>query len=150
MRSVFGELDDVQVVELSERWSLVLLDSQWIGHEAGYLTDDVVDRLAIELDLIENDVVLCLQHQPRSPCPQPDRGLRDGDRLLQVLLSGHANLEFEVEHEGIAFLGAPSTPGQLRHGGDPHYTDIDAPPAAQLVELRDDGRAERRIVVTGD
>jgi 3',5'-cyclic-AMP phosphodiesterase len=155
MRAVFGEVDEVRVVELSERWSLVLLNSQWVGHEAGYVTDSVLDRLASDLDRVENHVLLCLHHPPLSPCPQPDCGLRDSDRLLEVLhggpvravLSGHVHQDFEFAHEGITFLGAPSTFGQLRHGGDPHYTDTDAPPAAQLVELRDDGHTARRVVI---
>jgi Icc protein len=158
MRAVFGELDDVRVVELSARWSLVLLNSHWIGHEAGYVTDGVLDRLASDLDRVETDVVLCLHHPPLSPCPQPDCGLRDSDRLLEVLrggpvrvvLSGHVHQDFEVDREGITFLGAPSTFGQLRHGGDPHYTDTDEPPAARLIELQDNGHAAHRVVIASD
>jgi 3',5'-cyclic-AMP phosphodiesterase len=120
MRAVFGEVDEVRVVELSERWSLVLLNSQWVGHEAGYVTDSVLDRLASDLDRVENHVLLCLHHPPLSPCPQPDCGLRDSDRLLEVLhggpvravLSGHVHQDYEFAHEGITFLGAPSTFGQ--------------------------------------
>jgi Icc protein len=158
MRAVFGELDDVRVVELSERWSLVLLNSQWAGHEAGYVTDRVLDRLARDLDRVEGDAVLCLHHPPLSPCPEPDCGLRDTDRLLEVLrggpvrvvLSGHVHQDFEFVREGITFLGAPSTLGQLRHGGDPHFTDTDEPPAAQVVELHDNGGAARRLVIASD
>jgi Icc protein len=158
MRAVFGELDDVRVVELAERWSLILLNSQWVGHEGGYVPDRVLDRLARDLDRLDRDAVLCLHHPPLSPCPEPDCGLRDSDRLLEVLrggpvrvvLSGHVHQDFEVVHDGITFLGAPSTLGQLRHGGDPHFTDTDEPPAAQVVELHDNGRAASRVVIASD
>jgi 3',5'-cyclic-AMP phosphodiesterase len=158
MGAVFGGADQLRVVELSARWSLALLNSQWIGHEAGWVTDRVLDRLERDLDRVETHVVLCVHHPPLSPCPQPDCGLRDGDRLLEVLrggpvrvvLSGHVHQQFNVGYEGITFLGSPSTLGELRHGGDPHYTDTSAPPAAQLVELHDDGHVSRRLVVAAD
>jgi 3',5'-cyclic-AMP phosphodiesterase len=157
MRAVFGDVDDVRVVTLSERWSLVLLNSQWVGHEGGYVTDGVLDRLSRDLDPVQADVVLCLHHPPLSPCPQPDCGLRDRDRLLEVLrgspvrvvLSGHVHRDFEVEYEGIMFLGAPSTLGQLLHGGDPHYNDTDELPAGRLVELHDSGQVAHRLVSAG-
>jgi 3',5'-cyclic-AMP phosphodiesterase len=154
MGAVFGEVDQVRVVELSGRWSLVLLNSRWIGHVAGYVTDAVLERLDSVLDRVETNAVLCVHHPPLSPCPQPDCGLSDSDCLLEVLrggsvrvvLSGHVHQEFENEHEGITFLGAPSTLAQVRHVVDPHYTDTDAPPAAQLIELHDNGQAKRRFV----
>jgi Icc protein len=158
MRSVFGVLDDVRVVELSTRWSLVLLNSQWIGHEAGCISESVLERLDRDLNRVETHIVLCLHHPPLSPCPKLDCGLRDRDRLLELLrdssvrvvLSGHVHQHFEVEHEGIAFFGAPSTLGQLRHGGEPHYTDTAEPPAAQLVEVHDDGHAACQVVNAAD
>ena len=158
MRAVFSQVEAVRVVELSERWLLVLLNSQWIGHEAGYVTDSVLERLKSDLDRVETHALLCLHHPPLSPCPRSDCGLRDSDRLLEVLrggpvrvvLSGHVHQHFEVRRGGITFLGAPSTLVQVRHGDDPHYTDTDAPPAAQLIELHDDGHATRRFVIAAD
>jgi Icc protein len=154
MRSVFGPIEDVRMVELSARWSLVLLNSQWDGHEAGQVGDEVLDRLASTLDRVGTDVVLCLHHPPRSPCSLAECGLRDSRRLLEVVrggpvrvvLSGHVHRHFGFVDEGITFLGAPSTLGQLHHGGDPHYTDTDEPPGGQVIELHDDGQITRRVV----
>jgi len=157
MGAVFGEIEDVRVVDLSARWSLVLVNSQWIGHEAGYLGDEVLIRLASALDGAGSDVVVCLHHPPLSPCPRPDCGLRDSGRLLDVLrggpvrvvLSGHVHQPFHVVRGGITFLGAPSTLGQLRHGGDPHYTDTEEPPGGRLIELHDDGHLAHHVVLAG-
>ena len=132
-------------------------NTQWIGHEAGWVTDRTLARLRSGLDGVETHVVLCLHHPPLSPCPQPSCGLIGGDRLLRVLrggpvrvvLSGHVHQQFEAVDEGIKLLGAPSTFSQLRHGGDPHYTDTGEPPGAQLLELHDDGDTDHRTVVAG-
>ena len=156
MGGVFGEVEDWRLVELSEHWTLGLLNSQWSGHEAGRITDRTLARLRADLDGIETHVVLCLHHPPLSPCPQPDCGLVDGDRLLQALrgtpvrlvLSGHVHRHFEANQGSIKLLGAPSTFTQLRHGGDPHYTDTGEAPAALLVDLHDDGETDHRIVIS--
>ena len=155
MRSVFGETPPLRLVDLSPRWTAALLNSQWLGHDAGLIPDVLLDRLRSELDRVASHVVLCLHHPPLSPCSQPDCGLIDGDRLVdtlcggpvRVVLSGHVHQHFATTTEGIVFIGAPSTLNQLRHGGDPHYTDTDEPPNALLLELFDDGSVEYRTVV---
>ena len=58
----------------------------------------------------------------------------------------HEAYQFDTLHEGVRFVGAASTFRQLRHGGDPHYTDTLEPPAAQLFELFDDGEVKCRVV----
>jgi Icc protein len=154
MGRVLGAVEDVRAVRLSDSWSIVLLDSQWVGHDGGHVTDDALRTLAASLAQLDTHAVLCLHHPPLSPCPQPDCGLHDAARLLAVLegspvrvvLSGHVHQVFEVRRNGITFFGAPSTVAQLRHGGDPHYNDTGDPPAAQVVELHEDGRATRHIV----
>jgi Icc protein len=156
MAGVFGEVEDWRLVELSEHWTLGLLNTQWIGHEAGYVTDDTLARLRSALDREEAHVVLGLHHPPLSPCPQAACGLIGGDRLLRVLqggpvrvvLSGHVHQHFEATFEGIMFLGAPSTFSQLRHGGNPHDTDTGEPPGAQLLELHDDGDIDHHVVIS--
>jgi Icc protein len=158
MRAVLGEIEEFPLVDLSDHWSLGLLNSQRIGHDAGYVTDSTLDRLWTDLDRIDGHVVLCLHHPPLSPCTEPDCGLSDSDRLLRVLrgsavrvvLSGHVHQAFDTACDGIRFLGAPSTFRQLRHGGDPHYSDTGERPAARLLELHDDGGVEHRAIVAGD
>ena len=157
MHTVFGELPDLRIVELSDRWVLALVNSQWIGQEAGRIDDGTLVRLRSSLDRIDAHVILCLHHPPLSPCPQPECTLTDSDSLLGVLrggpvkavLSGHLHQHFEARDDGIRFLGAPSTLNQLCHGGSPHYTDTGEPPSAQLLDLHDDGTLDHRIVTTG-
>jgi 3',5'-cyclic-AMP phosphodiesterase len=155
MTAVFGESEDWRLVELSEHWALGLLNTQWIGHEAGYVPDDTLAQLRSSLGRVQKHVVLAMHHPPLSPCPQQDCGLVDSDRLLRVLrggpvrlvLSGHVHQHFEASDAGITFLGAPSTSSQLRHGGDPHYTDTGEPPGALVVDLHDVGGIDHHIVM---
>jgi len=154
MAEVFGDVDDVRLVGLSERWALALVNSQWVGREAGRIDGGTLDRLGNALDRVDANVVLCLHHPPLSPCPEPDCTLVDRDPLLELLrggpvkvvLSGHLHRHFQARDDGITFLGAPSTLNQLCHGGDPHYTDTGEPPGAQLLELHDDGGVDHRVV----
>jgi Icc protein len=154
MTQVFGDVADTRRVELSDAWMLVLVNSQWTGNEAGELTDDSLDRLCEELDQLDRHAVLSLHHPPISPCPNPDCGLLHGDRLVRallgtrvrVVLSGHVHQHFEVRRDGITFVGAPSTLSQLEHGGAPHYTETDDPPAALVIDLADDGTIAHHVV----
>ena len=134
------------MVPLSENWTLGLLNTQWIGHDAGFVPDATLADLREQLSGVETPVVLCLHHPPVSPCAEPDCGMKDSDRLLDVLrdspvrvvLSGHVHQTFETERDGVAYLGAPSTFRQLGHG-EPHYADLGEPPACRVVELFDNG-----------
>jgi 3',5'-cyclic-AMP phosphodiesterase len=154
MARVFGPVEGIRVASLSNSWSLVLVNSQAVGHDRGHIPDRTRRALVATLDRLDAHAVLCMHHPPVSPCPEPDCGLHDAARLLAILqgsrvrvvLSGHVHQAFEVARDGIVFLGAPSTLSQLRHGGDPHYIATDEPPAAQVVDLHDDGRATRHIV----
>lgn len=158
MAAVFGEIEDLRVVELSEHWVLALVNSQWIGQEAGRVDEGTLVRLRDDLERIDAHVAVCLHHPPLSPCPQPECTLLDRDPFLEVLrggpvrvvLSGHVHQHFEASDDGIKFLGAPSTLNQLCHGGDPHYTDTGEPPRAQIVELHADGLVDHWIVSAGD
>jgi Icc protein len=154
MSRVFGAIEDVRAVTLSDHWSIVLLNTQWIGHETGLVSEGALSVLDEILRRLESYAVLCAHHPPISPCTAPDCGLRDAERLLRVIekspvravISGHVHQVFGVRQDGIDFFGAPSTLCQLRHGGTPHYHDTDDPPAAQILELLDDGRLTRHLV----
>jgi Icc protein len=154
MTAVFGDVTDTRRVELSDAWTLVLVNSQWTGYEAGRLTEETLQRLRRELEQLDRHAVLCLHHPPISPCPNPDCGLLEGDRLVRALLgtrvravvSGHVHQHFEVRRDGITFVGAPSTLSQLEHGGEPHYTETPDPPAALLIDLHDDGTIAHHVV----
>jgi hypothetical protein len=86
-----------------------------------------------------------------------DCGMIDGARVadglrespVRAVLSGHVHQQFDTMRHGTTFLGAPSTFRRPRHGRDPHYTDTGEPPAAQLLELRDDGGIHSHVVTAG-
>jgi Icc protein len=89
-----------------------------------------------------------MHHPPASTCDNPYCGIVNAAETLRVLhqhqcvravLSGHLHRAFDNTHDGIRFLGAPSTCRQLIHGGIPHFTPTSAPPAARLIELHGDG-----------
>jgi Icc protein len=154
MAAVFGEIRPLQFAELSDRWVLALVNSQWVGQEAGRIDDGALVELRNALERTRRHVALCLHHPPVSPCPQPECTLTNRASLLatlqdssvRVVLSGHLHQHFEAHADGITFLGAPSSLNQLCHGGDPHYTDTGEPPRAQVVELHDDGTVDCRVV----
>ena len=154
IREVFGPARRLEMVPIGERWTLALVDSQWVGHEEGLVGDDTLAQLRSELDQVRTHVVVCLHHPPISPCDNPACGLSDNDALLdaiegspvRLVLSGHVHQHFDTTRDGIRFIGAPSTFRQLRHGGDPHYTDTGEAPAAQVLELNDSGNVACRVV----
>ena len=154
MREVVGPVRPLRMVRISDKWTMALVDSQWIGHDAGLVTRETLARLRAELDHVTTNVVVCLHHPPISPCDNPPCGMSNSERLLEILqagpvrlvLSGHVHRHFDTTRNGVRFVGAPSTFRQLRHGGEPHYTDTLEPPAAQLVELRDDGDVACEVI----
>ena len=154
MREVLGPRPPLRMVAISDRWTMALIDSQWAGHEEGRLTDQTLAQLRDELSGAETNVVVCLHHPPFSPCPNRACGLADPEPLQHVIrnspvklvMSGHVHQQFDTIHDGVRFVGAPSTFRQLRHGGDPHYNDTLEPPAAQLFELSDDGEVTCRVL----
>ena len=157
MRAALGAPEPLAMVRIGEHWTMALLNSQWVGHEEGRIVGETLTRLREELDRATTHVVVCLHHPPVSPCENLACGMLDPGPLedvistgpVRLVLSGHVHQQFDTTRRGVRFLGAPSTFRQLRHGGDPHYTDTREPPAAQLVELLDDGDAIRHIVRAG-
>jgi Icc protein len=157
IREVLGPVPPLQMVRIAERWTMALVDSQWVGHEAGQMADTTLAQLRDELARVRTHVVVCLHHPPVSPCRNAACGLTDNDALLELVqsgpvrlvLSGHVHQHFDTTRNGVRFIGAPSTFRQLRHGGDPHYTDTGESPAAQLLELLDDGEVSCQVVRAG-
>jgi Icc protein len=154
MQSVFGSVRALEMVEVSSRWTLALVNSHWVGHEAGRVAADELSQLSAGLARTRSDVVVCLHHPPVSPCSNPDCGLANADEVLAVLrggpvrlvLSGHVHHSFDTTVDGVRFLGGPSTFRELRHGGAPHYQDTQGPPAAQVLELLDNGDVVRHLI----
>jgi Icc protein len=154
MREVLGPAPPVRMIRVAERWSMALVDSQWVGREEGRIADTTLSQLREELARVRTHVVVCLHHPPISTCENPACGLTDNHALFDVIrnspvrlvLSGHVHQHFDTTRNGVRFIGAPSTFRQLRHGGDPHYTDTGELPAAQVLELLEDGEVSCRVV----
>ncbi|MGZ6972853.1 MAG: metallophosphoesterase family protein [Acidimicrobiia bacterium] len=154
MDAVLGSIEPLRMVRIGDHWTMALVNSQWVGHEDGRIADETLVELRDELARVTTHVVLSLHHPPISPCDNAACGMSDPDPLLEAIrggpvrlvLSGHVHQQFDTTRRGVRFLGAPSTFRQLRHGGDPHYTDTRESPAAQLVELSDDGTATLQVI----
>jgi Icc protein len=145
---VLGAGDELRVVPLSPRWTMVLVNSKWAGHDAGRIDADTLAALDESLARARQHVVVCMHHPPASTCDNPYCVIVNADETLNVLtryprvravLSGHLHRSFDSRYGGIRFLGAPSTCRQLTHGGNPHIGLTSAPPAARLIELHADG-----------
>jgi 3',5'-cyclic-AMP phosphodiesterase len=152
---VLGAGDDLRVVALSRRWTMMLVNSQWTGRDAGRIDDATLAALDESLARAKQHVVVCMHHPPASTCDDPYCGIVNAAETLNVLyrrrrvrvvLSGHLHRAFDTTHNGIRFLGAPSTCCQLTHGGVPHFATTSAPPAARLIELHADGAVTYQTV----
>ena len=145
---VLGAGDDLRVVPLSPHWTMVLVNSQWAGHDAGHIESETLAALDEALARTRRHVVVCMHHPPASTCADPYCRIVNAGEVLDVLsrssrpravLSGHLHRSFDTTYGGIRFLGAPSTCRQLTHGGNPHFGLTSAPPAARLLDLHADG-----------
>jgi Icc protein len=155
MARVLEAGETLRMVRLSHGWTLALVCSQWTGHDAGLIDDEVLARLEEELARTNDRVVVCVHHAPVSPCSNFDCSLTNAEELMHVVrrdqrvravLSGHLHQPFELSDDGMQLLGAPSTFEQLEHGGTPHFKPSDTPPGARLVELHDNGDITSRVI----
>ncbi len=159
MVEVLGEGDQLRLVELSPRWTMALVSSAWQGHGEGRVEHDTLVSLDEALTRSRGNVLVCLHHPPLSTCSYGYCRLDNDAEVLSLLrarpqvrgvLSGHLHRAFDILHDGIRFLGAPSTCRQLRHAGlQPHFIATPAPPAASLLDLHDDGRIVNHHISTG-
>jgi 3',5'-cyclic-AMP phosphodiesterase len=148
MYEVLGGSDELRLVRLSRSWTMLLVSSQWPGHDAGRITPETFAAVDEALAKTKQHVIACMHHPPVSTCDDPYCRIVNAADTLSVLnrhqrvravLSGHLHRAFDNQRDGIRFLGAPSTCRQLTHGGVPHFAPTSAPPAARLFELHSDG-----------
>jgi Icc protein len=148
MNEVLGESDDLRVVRLSRSWTMLLVSSQWPGHDVGRISPETLAALDSVLARTKQHVIATMHHPPASTCDDPYCGIVNSAEILSVLhrhprvravLSGHLHRAFDTHQDGIRYLGAPSTCCQLTHGGVPHFAPTSAPPAARLFDLHRDG-----------
>jgi Icc protein len=155
MKEVLGAGEELRVVRLSRRWTMILVNSQWSGHGAGRIARETLEALDEALAATKRHVVVAMHHPPVSTCSDPYCGIVNAAETLNMLnrhdnvravLSGHLHRAFDNTRDGIRFLGAPSTCRQLTHGGEPHFALTSAPPAARLFDLHANGVITYRTV----
>jgi Icc protein len=149
LHAVLGGSNDLRVVRLSPSWTMLLVNSQWLGHGAGRIDPKTLAALDEALAATTQHALVCMHHPPVSTCNDPYCGIVNASETVRVLdrhpnlravLSGHLHRAFDNTRGGIRLLGAPSTVRQLTHGGMPHFAPTSAPPAARLIDLHRDGR----------
>lgn len=127
-------------------WRFICVNSRWAGHTPGLVTPDELARLdrALRSPGPPHRAVL-IHHPPRPPCTNVDCQITQVNALLEVLdrhrsvrtvLSGHMHRSFCVHRDHVAWIGAPSVCMQVTH---PDHVHTAEPPAANLLELGDDG-----------
>ncbi|MBV8950649.1 MAG: metallophosphoesterase [Actinobacteria bacterium] len=158
MRNILDAGHDLRMVELSPRWTMALVSSAWEGHGEGRVEPATLAQLADEVAAAgATNVLVCMHHPPLSTCDYAYCRIDNRAEVMTALtrmpgvravLSGHLHRRFDREHRGLRLLGAPSTCRQLKHRRTPgHFTSTQAPPAAALVELHDDGTIVNKTVV---
>jgi len=107
MYEVFGGSGDVRVVRLSRRWTMLLVNSQWLGHGAGRLDPETLDAVDEALARTKRHVVACMHHPPASTCDDPYCGIVNASETLGVL-SRHKHLR--VRHSQQKYRVRPRRP----------------------------------------
>ncbi|MGH9113914.1 MAG: metallophosphoesterase family protein [Acidimicrobiales bacterium] len=128
-------------------WQIVTLDTRWPGRTPGLATSEALAHLDAELTAAASrHIAVALHHPPRPPCAHPDCQVVNREQLLAVLdrhpgvravISGHLHHSFHVQHDGVEWIGAPSTCMQIEHPSHAHLGEPAA--AAQNLQLNDDG-----------
>ena len=71
MHDALGRTDDLQVVRLSRNWTMLLVNSQWFGHDAGRIGPETLAALDEALAHTTQHVIACMHHPPASTCYDP-------------------------------------------------------------------------------
>jgi Icc protein len=115
-------------------WRLFGLDSAWVGVEDGRIGERQLTWLRDELaEVAEPHVGVFLHHPPYGTAELSDAAqllaALQADGRVRFVASGHAHRSFELQHDGIRFLGSPAALA----GG------------CQFLWLHHDGRVDRQV-----
>src|SRR5438309_1523247 len=64
MGAVLGDVRGLRLVQLSRHWTLALVNSHWVGRDAGLIRDIVLAQLRDALARVTSHVVLSVHHPP--------------------------------------------------------------------------------------
>ena len=131
-------------------WFVTLLNSVLPEKIEGALSKDELERLDKELgEHADNHAFVCVHHNvvPIMPDPEADLGLKNADKLLEIidrhdnvrgLLWGHVHAEYAGQHKGVQLLASPSTCIQFRVEEEQMVIDP-LPPGYRMIYLEEDG-----------
>jgi len=148
---VGNEFDHLHQVIRSERWQIIMLNSQVEGAVFGTLSDTELAFLDLTLaDAPELHSLVCLHHHPipMNSGWMDNIGLKNRDEFMAVLarhenargvLWGHVHQSCDGYINGVRLMSTPSTCIQF----EPQTSDFsldDAAPGFRWLELHADGR----------
>lgn len=138
-------------------WRFLLINSSVPGREHGHLSPETLDWLDFQLELVGDALpaVVALHHPPFCVnCNWLDSSkLQNSEKLFAILarypqvklvLFGHIHQAFSHIHNGIHYLGCPSTSIQFKQHS-PNFALEDEGLGFRLLNLYADGSWETRI-----
>lgn len=149
-------LDQVVVSEHAE-WQIIRLNSCLEGSPEGRLTAPVLEQLnTILLDEPHRPKLIALHHQPipaDSPWidkyrlfePEAFLKLMDQAPAVKVVTWGHVHQVIDIDRNGTAMLGSPSSVINSVPGAE-RFTADSLGPAARWLELAEDGTVRTGIM----
>jgi 3',5'-cyclic-AMP phosphodiesterase len=137
-------------------WLMIGLDSSWVGHVAGLVSAEELQRVEDAIARHPDHWVLVAVHHPVVPVGSRwlDRlGLTNSDELLSLLgrhprvralVFGHIHQTLDRMHGTIHLLGCPSTMVQFLPGAEDFALDpIES--GYRVLRLHADGRVETEV-----
>ena len=134
-------------------WNFILLDSSVAGKINGYLRDETLKWLDLQLSLIvDKPTAIALHHPPfkinsrwldRTSLRNPEEFFAVLDKYphVRLVFFGHIHQEFYSQRRGVDYLGTPSTCVQFQPGSKKFALD-NKPPGFRLMKLYPNGTWE--------
>lgn len=141
----------------SRGWQLLLLDSTEPGRVEGVLPGEALESARAELSRGRSPhALLALHHQPRPmgaewidryplEDPGPLRALVAAEPRMRCVTWGHVHQDFEVEEEGVLWLGSPSSVANSLPGSARFTLDVGGP-ACRWLELDSEGAVRTGLI----
>ncbi len=142
---------------LLDGWQIIFLDSTAPGLDDGFLgTLDFAHLQRCLTQYPDREAVIVMHHHPvQIDCYMDAIKVINADRFLELLslfpqirlvLFGHIHQEFSLLHNGVHFLGAPSTCVQFAPRLAKFAIDTSATPGYRWVELTPEGNFSTGIM----
>ncbi len=155
LREVLAQ-DNWPTLENLGEWCLISLNSQVEGEEGGLLDDAQLQRLQVKFsEHSTRPTIVALHHPPVLLGSQwiddislanqlAFRSLLNQHQQVRAVIFGHAHQQFDVLHEGVRWLGCPSTCIQFLPNSTGFAIDGSLP-GYRWLRLFDDGTLETAV-----